>query len=142
MAMPRSFGAMSLTTRPPMEMVPALAVSRPAIVRSSVDLPQPEGPTSTISSPSRMARLTSSTATTGPYRLLTRSRVTSAIWIAAIIPPQGAGVRFSGHFGARLRQSQVQRQVGAKPLDGGEGDSLGVLFPLGFTPVRGAHKIP
>ena len=36
-----------------MRISPSLISSRPAIIRSVVDLPQPEGPTSTISSPSR-----------------------------------------------------------------------------------------
>ena len=39
-----------------MRMSPALISSSPAIMRSSVDLPQPEGPTSTISSPSAISK--------------------------------------------------------------------------------------
>ena len=35
-------------------------------MRSSVDLPQPDGPTSTMNSPSSIVRLTSSTAVTLP----------------------------------------------------------------------------
>src|SRR5215831_4961425 len=61
MAMSRSLGATAFTTLAPIEMVPAEISSRPAIMRSSVDLPQPEGPTSTQNSPS-------STATSTPYR--------------------------------------------------------------------------
>jgi hypothetical protein len=38
--------------------------SSPAIILSSVDFPQPDGPTSTMNSPSSMRRLTSSTAVT------------------------------------------------------------------------------
>ena len=53
MAMSRSLGATSLTTRVPMRIVPAVASSSPASIRSAVDLPEPDGPTSTISSPSR-----------------------------------------------------------------------------------------
>ena len=56
MAMSRSFGGMLLTTRSPIWIVPALMVSRPAIMRSKVDLPQPEGPTSTVNSPLSMSR--------------------------------------------------------------------------------------
>ena len=52
MAMLRSAGASSLTRRPPMEMLAAADVSSPAMMRSSVDLPQPEGPTKTTNSPS------------------------------------------------------------------------------------------
>ena len=54
---------------PPMTSSPAVTSSRPAIIRSRVDLPQPDGPTSTRSSPSATSRSTSSTATT-PVRVL------------------------------------------------------------------------
>src|SRR3954467_11301138 len=56
MAMSRSLGGMSLTTRPPISTVPALGRSSPATMLSSVDLPQPEGPTSTVNSPLSMSR--------------------------------------------------------------------------------------
>ena len=52
MAMSRSFGGRLLTTRSPMRISPAVMFSRPAIMRSKVDLPQPDGPTSTTNSPS------------------------------------------------------------------------------------------
>src|SRR5690349_7548789 len=52
MAMSRSLGWTLLTTRSPIEMVPEVMYSRPASIRNSVDLPQPEGPTSTTNSPS------------------------------------------------------------------------------------------
>ena len=55
MAMFRSLAATRLTTRSPMEISPAVMSSRPAIMRSSVDLPQPDGPTSTTSSLSTMS---------------------------------------------------------------------------------------
>jgi hypothetical protein len=35
---------------------PSLMVSRPAIMRSRVDLPQPDGPTKTMNSPSAISR--------------------------------------------------------------------------------------
>src|SRR5436190_18518668 len=43
--------------------------SSPAITRSSVVLPQPDGPRKQTNSPASMARLTSSSATTLPKRL-------------------------------------------------------------------------
>ena len=54
--MPRSLGGMSLTRTPSICSSPAVIFSSPAIMRSSVDLPQPEGPTKTISSPCLMSR--------------------------------------------------------------------------------------
>src|SRR3984893_15511333 len=79
MAMSRSRGGTSLTTSPPIQISPSLISSRPAIMRSVVDFPQPDGPTSTTNSRSLMSRLMSLTATTGPYALCTLVRTTSAI---------------------------------------------------------------
>src|SRR6476659_699280 len=53
--MSRSFDSTSLTTLPSMAMVPAEISSSPASMRSSVDLPHPDGPTSTMNSPSLMS---------------------------------------------------------------------------------------
>ncbi len=50
--MSRSLGSRSFTTRSPMRISPEVIVSRPATMRSSVDLPQPDGPTITTNSPS------------------------------------------------------------------------------------------
>src|SRR5213593_4749125 len=48
MAMSRSFGGRSLTTRSPIVISPAVISSSPATIRSVVDLPHPEGPTRTM----------------------------------------------------------------------------------------------
>ena len=58
MAMSRSFGCRLLTTRSPIEISPSEIVSRPAIIRSNVDFPQPDGPTRMTNSPSSMSTLT------------------------------------------------------------------------------------
>ena len=58
MAMSRSLGSSSLTTRSPMTISPLVIASSPATMRSSVDLPQPEGPTMTMNSPSAMSTVT------------------------------------------------------------------------------------
>ena len=55
MAMSRARGSRSFTTRPAIAIVPEVIASRPATMRSSVDLPQPEGPTMTMNSPSAMS---------------------------------------------------------------------------------------
>ena len=57
--MPRLDGATSFTTRPSIEIVPELIVSSPEMQRSSVDFPQPDGPTKTTNSPDSMSRLMS-----------------------------------------------------------------------------------
>ena len=56
--MSRSDGSRLLTTRPAIEISPPVISSRPATIRSSVDLPQPDGPTMTTNSPSAMSALT------------------------------------------------------------------------------------
>src|SRR6185503_16952490 len=77
--MSRSLGAMSLTTRSPIFRFPSEISSRPAIIRRLVVFPQPEGPTSTMNSPSPISRLRSFTAWKSPYILLTFSNVTVAM---------------------------------------------------------------
>src|SRR3954464_15397641 len=59
MRKPRSGTA---TSSPPIEIAPPVGCSRPAMHRSVVVLPQPEGPSSTTISPAAMRKLTSSTA--------------------------------------------------------------------------------
>src|SRR6185312_4021291 len=78
--MSRSFGDMSLTTRPPIESVPAEMSSSPATMRSAVVLPHPDGPTSTRNSPSLIPSVRSNTAWTPlSYTLSTSSNATSAM---------------------------------------------------------------
>src|SRR6266567_4160490 len=86
--MSRSLGGRSLTTWAPIEIVPEVISSSPAIERNAVDLPQPDGPTRTMNSPSAMSRLKSSIPLTPPgYTLVTWSRT---IW------PMGAHLLGTG----------------------------------------------
>ena len=55
MAMPRSLGSSQVTFLPPIQIWPSATSSRPAIALSRVDLPQPEGPSSTMNSPCSMS---------------------------------------------------------------------------------------
>ena len=64
--MSRSEGSIWFTTRSPIRTVPPEIVSRPATMRSRVDLPQPDGPTSTQKEPSGMSSDTPFTASTLP----------------------------------------------------------------------------
>src|SRR4051794_16329582 len=66
MASPRSAAGTLVTSCPSMETTPLVGRSSPAIRRSRVDLPQPEGPTNTTNSPSWMSRLTSRMISTEP----------------------------------------------------------------------------
>ena len=71
MAMRRRDGGSAVTSRPAMRMRPAVTCSRPAISRSVVDLPQPEGPSRTMSEPPAASKLTRSTARVVPQCLET-----------------------------------------------------------------------
>src|SRR5262252_7537471 len=57
-----------VTGLPATSIAPSVVGSRPAIMLSSVLLPQPLGPTIETNSPRPIARLTSSTACTSPWR--------------------------------------------------------------------------
>src|SRR5258706_5115449 len=79
MAMSRSFGATSFTTRSPIAILPAEISSSPAIILKSVDLPQPEGPTSTQNSPSSTPTSTPCRTSVEPKLLRTLERVSDAM---------------------------------------------------------------
>src|SRR5919197_3862549 len=70
MAMRRARGGRSFTTLPPMSTLPSVGRSRPAIRRSKVVLPEPDGPSSTRYSPSLVRRSTPSTAGLSPTKTL------------------------------------------------------------------------
>src|SRR5437868_847261 len=83
MATSRSLGSSSLTTRPSIAISPAVMSSSPAIMRNSVLLPQPDGPTKTTNSWSATSRSTPCTTATSPYDLQTPWRLTPA----TVVPP-------------------------------------------------------
>ena len=60
--MSRSLGATLVTSWSPIQIDPAVQSSSPASIRSEVDLPQPDGPTRTMNSPSPMVSSRSLTA--------------------------------------------------------------------------------
>src|SRR4051812_14475102 len=82
---------------PPIEIVPEVIGSRPQIMRSRVDLPQPEGPTNTMNSPCSMARSTPWITATLPNDLATPESSIAAIDILSHCRrPQNAGMD-AGH---------------------------------------------
>src|ERR1041384_2839559 len=81
----RSLGSMSLTRSPSTRISPELMSSSPTIMLSSVDFPQPDGPTRMKNSPSPMVKSASLTAAKpSPYFLETLSRTISAM---GAVPP-------------------------------------------------------
>src|SRR5450631_4025806 len=86
--MSRSRAETWLTTRSPIRIDPEVGVSRPAIMRNAVVLPQPEEPTRIMNSPSATSSESSSTAAVvAPgNRLLTCSKLT---WGMSLDPGEG-----------------------------------------------------
>src|SRR6202008_3567467 len=84
--MSRSLGWTLLTTRSPIEMVPEVMFSRPASMRSKVDLPQPEGPTRTTNSPSSMGIVTPCSTSKLPNDLRTSRIWTDDIQLLPLLP--------------------------------------------------------
>src|SRR5687767_6442726 len=70
MAMPRFDGASAFTIVPSKVISPEVMSSSPAIRRSSVDLPQPDGPTKTMNSPEKTSRSTPLITSTRPKDFL------------------------------------------------------------------------
>jgi len=79
MAMSRSFGGTLLTTRSPILTSPSVTLSRPAMIASRVDLPHPEGPTSTMNSPVFTSRSIPFSTGTEPNVFLRLLTVSEAI---------------------------------------------------------------
>ena len=71
--MPRFCGGSRVASVPDTTIVPESGTSSPAITRSSVDLPEPEGPSSAVSLPSGASIETSSRAAKSPNLLDTFS---------------------------------------------------------------------
>src|SRR5579863_8630041 len=101
MAMSRSFGDTSFTTRSPMRISPPVASSSPAIIRSAVVLPHPDGPTNTKNSLSWIWRLTWLTATTSLNSLVRSLSVTLAI-VSVLLFDELIHVRLIDHDRVRL----------------------------------------
>ena len=78
MAMPRCEGSASFTFAPSMNSSPEVMSSSPAMRRSSVDFPQPDGPTKTTKSPWAMSRSTSRITIMSPNAFPTFFSTTSA----------------------------------------------------------------
>src|SRR6476646_645448 len=113
MAMSRSGGGRSVTSRSPIEIVPSVISSSPAIIRRRVDFPHPEGPTSTMNSPSAIVRLTSSTATTpAANSFVTCSSVISAMGSRSV----------SGLHSAHPVDLRLDRHVAGVDGEDGAGD--------------------
>src|SRR5437773_3254332 len=73
----RLYGGVPAASVPPIRISPSSGCSKPAISRSDVVLPQPDGPSRERNSPCRTFRLTAFTAVSDPNRLVTARNSTS-----------------------------------------------------------------
>ncbi|MCY1367448.1 hypothetical protein D9M69_543830 [compost metagenome] len=73
----RSYGGISVMSTPSRKMRPSVGRSKPASMRSKVDLPDPEPPSRAKISPFLISRDTSSTAIVSSNFFVTRSILTS-----------------------------------------------------------------
>src|SRR5215203_1275157 len=87
MAMSRFSGGRSFMRFPAMITSPSVARSKPAIMRSVVVLPQPDGPKRQTTSPALTDREASLTATNSPYFLVIF--LTSMVDISALYRSEG-----------------------------------------------------
>src|SRR5512138_2457000 len=104
---------MSLTSRSPMKTRPSLTVSSPAIRFSKVDLPHPDGPTSTTNSPSPISRSMPFSTSVLPKRFNKFSVLTSTI---CALPLQRPGRKATEKIVASNHIDGERRQRG---YDGG-----------------------
>ena len=87
----RCAGGRCVTSRPPIRMRPWSASSSPAISRSVVDLPQPDGPSSTLSVPGSNANDRPSTARTSPSAVVQCLLTFSATMADKVAVPGSGG---------------------------------------------------
>src|SRR5713101_1312130 len=122
MATSRSLASTSLTTRSPIVIVPAVGSSSPAIMRSAVDLPQPDGPSTTRNSSSAMSIDKSSTAVTPSNCLETWSSATRPMAVCSSLVGTRSGGRI---FPLRRSPEHEQEQRRADdPDDRGDNERL------------------
>src|SRR5229473_2471263 len=130
MAMSRSFGGMSLTTRPPISTIPALGRSSPATMLSSVDLPHPDGPTSTVNSPLSMSRSIPFNTSRLAYRF-DRPRMLNA----AMMPPS-----FHGPCGEASQEIPSAKQIHQQRRQRGDQHRRALLAIHRLAGDRGAER--
>ena len=92
-AMSRSCVGRAPTSSSPIQISPAVGFTSPAIIRSTVDLPEPDGPSSVSSSPRSILRSIEWTAWISPNCLWTPSSRTAAeAWAVASDAPSSESV--------------------------------------------------
>src|SRR6266511_1533988 len=110
----RSLGGTSVTSSPPISTSPSLTSSSPAIMRSVVLLPQPDGPTSTTNSLSAMSRSMPRTANVSSYFFISLRSVTWAMRSSSF----GRARREAGDVVIHQERIDHERRRGAEQRPG------------------------
>ena len=114
MAMSRFDGCRSLTTSPSMLMSPSVIVSSPAMVLSSVDLPQPDGPTRTRKPPwSRVMSMPFRTSR--PPKRLRRPAISRKAMAVTLSPRRPSGRARSSARRPHRRAASAARRSSPPP---------------------------
>src|SRR3954451_2508246 len=122
------------TSSPPIEMVPPVGCASPAMHRSVVVLPQPEGPSSTTISPAAMRKLTSSTAGRPTRNCLRRCETISSADI------QRLSVFSLFRSFPRKRESTSSSHGSGSPFRGDERELAYCLYP--YTLFHSSIHLP
>ena len=116
-----------MTSTPPIQIPPSSTSSSPASIRSAVDFPEPDGPTSTISSASAISRSSASTAATSRARVDARrplepdvSHDSPPVPTRARVPRRPRpSVRCGSALSPRRRRPGVERRAAPLRRSGG-----------------------
>src|SRR5215831_18505614 len=111
MPISRRYAGTSVIRWPSMAISPLSGIRKPPTRLSSVVLPQPDGPSSVISSPRRTSSETSSSAAVLPKRLVTPSSLTA---IFSLPFAQIAGVEAAAESASSAGMFNVQHLCEAK----------------------------
>src|SRR3984957_16714500 len=109
----RKYGGTPVTSLPPSSIRPASGRSKPAISRSKVVFPDPDGPSKVKNSPAAMVSSTPPRATTSPYRFFRPATWTAAA--AAPGYPAAAGCTGPGTVIIRLVVPRFSRDPQCNP---------------------------
>src|SRR5688572_16855145 len=115
MPMSRLCTGRSVMSRPATWTRPESGSSKPAIMRSDVVLPQPDGPSREKNSPAAMSSVTPSTASTRPSKVLV---TLSSLMVAEVIP---------AHCHPKAEGRGPLRPSGTSPRSGEAGRGLAAL---------------
>ena len=124
--------------------MPASGDSKPAIIRSTVVLPEPDGPSIEKNSPSRMSRSTSSTAVTLPNVLVTPRRLT-AVALASSVRLDSCGCDLThvaahySHRSLRMHEPTLHRDLRLSPVCGPA--DAAIVFDQGRARQRSANQL-